>query len=282
MGDKPIPLTGPEVSAILRQIEAPGTGKTQTRRVITKARVFATPERPAFSLTGAELDRAMQNADRFRHIEGNGWFWEADAYEWQAPNTRTGWMAHICYAPGDRLWVREAWRVGAWVTEEWARGDGECDASIAVDYLADGFARKEWLRGPDPDQMLRLVEQSRDDAEKVGRLRTATYEYNWGPGQSPCRHRPSIHMPRWASRITLTVTDVRVQRLQDISCADAFAEGVARIANSLSIDCDTPDPRKDFRTLWDGINAKRGHGWDSNPWVAAYTFTPKLGNIDHG
>lgn len=92
--------------------------------------------------------------------------------------------------------------------------------------------------------------------------------------------RPSIHMPRWASRLTLTVTDVRVQRVQEISSADAIAEGCAAYANSTSIDCDTPDPRDDFRTLWDNLNAKRGFGWDANPWVCAITFTSRQCNID--
>jgi hypothetical protein len=85
---------------------------------------------------------------------------------------------------------------------------------------------------------------------------------------------PSIHMPRWASRITLTVTDVRVQRLQDISRGDAMDEGCP-----LPNMADGPDPRDWFADLWDSLNAKRAP-WDSNPWVAAYTFTVEQRNID--
>lgn len=82
---------------------------------------------------------------------------------------------------------------------------------------------------------------------------------------------PSIHMPKWAARIWLEVTGVRVERLQDISCADAIAEGIRPAANSMTIDCDTPDPRQGFKHLWDSLNAKRAP-WASNPWVWIIEF----------
>ena len=91
------------------------------------------------------------------------------------------------------------------------------------------------------------------------------------------RWRPSIHLPRWASRLSLEVTEVRCQRLQDISEADAGAEGCegyylppAVIAGEIS----GPDgkmPSEEYRDLWDSINGKT-HPWASNPWVFAYTF----------
>ena len=90
--------------------------------------------------------------------------------------------------------------------------------------------------------------------------------------------RPSIHMPRWASRLTLIVTDVRVQRLQEISSADAIAEGCPPYANSATIDCDTPNPRDDFKRLWNGIHGPGA--WDANPWVAAISFETRRYNID--
>ena len=97
------------------------------------------------------------------------------------------------------------------------------------------------------------------------------------------RCRPSIHMPMWASRITLRVTDVRVQRLQDISEEDAVAEGIEQDPETggywggagTGVGGATPRYTSAivaFKRLWDSINEKRGYGWDKNPWVAAYTF----------
>jgi len=81
--------------------------------------------------------------------------------------------------------------------------------------------------------------------------------------------RPSIHMPRWASRITLEITGVRVERVQDISEEDARAEGVSET-------CVLPGDRgsfiPSFGMLWEQINAKRGYGWDVNPWVWVIEF----------
>lgn len=96
------------------------------------------------------------------------------------------------------------------------------------------------------------------------------------------RWRPSIHMPRWASRITLEVASVRVERVQDITDADALAEGVTNYGD----DSQFPPgfsmstraarkwrPRREFRDLWDSINGKRpGCAWSDNPWVWAVTF----------
>lgn len=114
--------------------------------------------------------------------------------------------------------------------------------------------------------------------------------------------KPSIHMPRWASRLTLTVTDVRVERVQDISEADVKAEGLAKRAKDSvptwkyglpdrdgmpGNDDDgwlwqdwCVDPRNAFGKLWNSINAARGYGWDANPRVVAVTFTAEQRNID--
>ena len=89
---------------------------------------------------------------------------------------------------------------------------------------------------------------------------------------------PGIHQPRWASRLTLTVTDVRVQRLQECSEADAIAEGIQPSANSMTIDCETRDPRDDFAALWRSINGP--DSWLANPWIVALTFTVERRNID--
>ena len=82
------------------------------------------------------------------------------------------------------------------------------------------------------------------------------------------RYSPSIHMPRWASRITLRLTDVRVERVQDISVSDCIAEGLGYPTDDRYAAVDN------FKPLWDSINAARGYGWDANPWVWVLVFEP--------
>ena len=84
-------------------------------------------------------------------------------------------------------------------------------------------------------------------------------------GDGPLRWKPSIHMPKSASRITLEVTGMQVEQVQDISEEDAYAEGID-LAPTI------PHPLVWFRDLWDSINVKRGFGWDVNPWVWVVTF----------
>ncbi|TVR07398.1 MAG: hypothetical protein EA385_12925 [Salinarimonadaceae bacterium] len=91
-------------------------------------------------------------------------------------------------------------------------------------------------------------------------------------------------MPRWASRITLLVTDVRVQRLQEISEEDAIAEGVEPfgrpgVAFVKLADAQTySTPRGCFAALWNSINGTGA--WEANPWVAAYSFDVIRQNVD--
>jgi hypothetical protein len=86
------------------------------------------------------------------------------------------------------------------------------------------------------------------------------------------RWRPSIHMPRWASRISLELTDVRVEPLQKIGEADAIAEGVEEYAKAALSQKNDDSPVDRYRYLWDSLNAKRGYGWDVNPWVWVLAF----------
>jgi len=74
-------------------------------------------------------------------------------------------------------------------------------------------------------------------------------------------------MPRWASRITLEITELRVERLQEITEEDAKAEGVGCCPNQAYTDY-----RHHFMVLWDSLNAKRGYNWASNPFVWVITF----------
>lgn len=105
------------------------------------------------------------------------------------------------------------------------------------------------------------------------------------------RWRPSIHMPRWASRLSLLIADVRVERLHDITDEDAVAEGIPRIPDSeLVCHCGTdlighgcgdghsftpmPEHRYEFSKLWDEVcgTSATNSDWSSNPWVWAVSF----------
>lgn len=91
--------------------------------------------------------------------------------------------------------------------------------------------------------------------------------------------KPPIHMPRWASRLTLEVVSVRVERLQAITEEDARAEG---ITDGGCLNCGDPEPCKcafptpcaieSFIDLWNSINFDRGYGWEANPWVWVVEF----------
>ena len=88
--------------------------------------------------------------------------------------------------------------------------------------------------------------------------------------------KPSIHMPRWASRILLEITNVRVERVQEIGEEDTYAEGCERISEFQAFGADRAGRDKlarfGFKRLWDSINAARGYGWEVNPWVWVIEF----------
>lgn len=163
-------------------------------------------------------------------------------------NQTTGTTIAMRYAVGDRLWVREHWRTYSTLDDHPPRDI----TGVRVWYEADeGYKPKS-------------------------------------------RFRQGMHMPRWASRITLTVTDVRVQRLQEISEEDAKAEGITEhptlgphrgpdatfwAAGDGKTDHNARlTPASAYKALWEEINGEGS--WDRNPWVAAYTFTVELANID--
>lgn len=143
--------------------------------------------------------------------------------------------------PGDRLWVRESWfpdppADGTWAYAAWA---GCREGQIAG--VPDRFRHPAFC----------------------------CYAADWLHGE--VRWTPSIHMPRWASRILLEITGVRVERLQDINEMDAAAEGVATWApGALSPDSLNADPSDQFRWLWSSINGP--DSWSANPWVWVVEF----------
>lgn len=126
-----------------------------------------------------------------------------------------------------------------------------------------------------PGDQLWVREAWSHDAESLEHCR-ASYEDAMGPGSygpyyratesapDTLRWKPSIHMPRWASRITLEITAVRVERLQDIGEADAKAEGMMCSAHPLR-DC-----RMEYADLWEQLNGSGA--WRANPWVWVVEF----------
>ena len=139
--------------------------------------------------------------------------------------------------PGDRLWVRERCEL---TTDDCEPG------CMSVRYLADGEVRD--IGTGMPDSCPGLVD--------------------WINGRWS---RPSIHMPRWASRITLEITGVRAERLQDISTEDAIAEGVSVHQNHHGKPRGSIySPVSAYRDMWESIN---GDGsWSANPWVWVISF----------
>lgn len=145
---------------------------------------------------------------------------------------------------GDRLWIREAWAINA-----------ICGSDVTVDYRA---SVSEIMAGAGGRGGRRTISPPT--------LPTLKRPVHGEIGNTDGVWRPSIHMPRWASRLVLEITKIRVERIQDISDADARAEGVA--------------DRAAFQALWDAINDGRGFGWESNPWVWVVEF--KRVEVAHG
>lgn len=269
--EKPILFSGAMVRAILEG------HKTQTRRVVKPL-----PSWKPHSVcdpSGAADDWAV-------------WF--------HFPETKR--VGHIRYCPygkpGDRLWVREASEQvhpcqvdeGRFAIDGQAGIPGPPPVSCKVIYQADGpYPRRHFVEQfPYRDRCLDGCARS-----------------HLHPEESWTGWTPSIHMPRWASRLTLEIVNVKVERVQDISEADAIAEGCTSVpfeqwysGKKPMIDGSSPrqecrglppdtwtdieklnayDPlahtaKEDFQKLWDSINLDRGYGWEKNPFVWAIEF----------
>lgn len=206
---------------------------------------------------------------------GAPWFWEGDdvdltpgwldGYEQGrepcgAPTREVNNPLPVRFAKGDRLWVRES--------------IGRRPASFLGIKATNGVESAYYAAS--------------DDDEVV----TST-GFNICPWWKAKGGLSAIHMPRWASRLTLTVTDVRVERLQAITEADCLAEGAPADRYVLVGLGDPLDgimvaepgqphlkmtPRNWCRELWGDING--AGSWDANPWVVAVSFKPERRNID--
>lgn len=190
-------------------------------------------------------DRLRDGKDSLGH-PGVEYYNEWGNWQPWVPHAKTMRCPHG--RPGERLWVREAWAID------------QCGRRVSLQPEA-------WPEGF-PIQRLRYIAT---DAAPAKDLKGRPYWWN---------KRPSIHMPRWASRITLGITEVRAQRVQEITEEDAKAEGVphpSELQETLSFydgrdfrDC--RDYRDVFRCVWNGLNRKRGYPFESNPWVWPITF----------
>lgn len=222
MADKPIIFSGPMVRALLEG------RKTQTRRVL--------PADPAWPMDESrfETERAL------RMPLTSVWFRTGPEYP------SGSYRVAVRYAPGDRLYVREAHALVPSSAYRFSPG---------VPYAVND-----------------------EDGSQA-----CVYREGWERSKPGTGWRPSIHMPRWASRITLTVTEVRVQRLQEISEADAMAEGASPVMTNEGVS-PTGMPfsewswRDGFHTLWNSLHGP--DAWDANPWVVAVSFTVEKRNID--
>ena len=143
-------------------------------------------------------------------------------------------------------------------------------------YVGDRlYVREEWFSTPAYDD-LKPCDMGGDEPL---RYKSDDATFNWGEadGTRVGRRRAGMHMPRWASRITLIVTDVRVERLQDCSEADAIAEGAMRQLGFVA-DPSRLTHRNGYANLWNTINGEGA--WETNPWVVAVSFTVEKRNID--
>lgn len=246
--ERPILFSAEMVRAILEG------RKTQTRRVL-KSEVPDTPfdlKCDAFrnvpqSNCGISDTWTMAQA---RHCGG-----------WSTEYTWHGRFLKCPYGkPGDRLWVRETfYAFGRWETR-----------------FSEKKGRDEW-------HFVDLTKECGQEYQYPGSMEFEMPKRS--AGITPCWwKRPALFMPRSASRILLEITDVRVERLQDISDADAIAEGVQhKCYQNIEGDFFTVDPETEkilgmtigdyktgFQSIWQSING--AESWAANPWVWAITF----------
>lgn len=244
--EHPILFSGPMVRAIREG------RKTQTRRVIKSPKIHSDHGSPLWNVAWVDGEPTNQ----YLHLP------------------YSGGTAHRVFSPygvpGDRLIVRESWRYFDW-TE-----DGEPQ----IQYQADGELR--WIDLSDvPEETIEKIHHhwaELSDSNNFAR-EGAARDKSW---------RPSIHMFHCFSRFRPVVKRVLVERVQEISPNDAVAEGIECVVRSTEPEYGVPGlppafrdysgrkesciPRDSFMTLWDSINADRGHGWDTNPWVWCVEF----------
>lgn len=175
------------------------------------------------------------------------WKWNHDQWDERCINVslnddNDGYYVICSYGKaGDHLWVRETWDF---------RDLYPSFDKYLISYGADGEQR---------------------EVKGVSAWNPIVYNYP--------RWRPSIHMPRWASRLTLEIVNIRVEHVQEIKTEDVRAEGIVQTQDGywLAPLAGVPDfpwewAQPAYASLWNDINDKRGYGWDINPWVWVIEF----------
>lgn len=234
--ERPILFSGPMVRAIL------DGKKTQTRRIISKNNSTACGHRRLYDHLlwdrGVHPDRGYSK-DGWEYLHVAAWN-PADGPSPKNDKDLLWYRVRSAREPGTMLWVRESFCLLD--QDHWwdYRKPKDFKYSIGRGYRANGCAYRA------------ETDSDGDDIRKG-------YGYKW---------TPSIHMPRWASRLTLEITSVRVQRVQEISEDDAQAEGVEW--NNTPMRFGHTCAKSAYAALWDEING--AGSWESSPWVWALTF----------
>lgn len=285
MKDIPIIMSAPMVTATIREIEHPGEGKTETRRMLYSVRKFRA--RGPSALIGHPPPNRRDPVTHFPLDYGPDECWDL-----------TGWHK---VQPGDRLWVRENW----WIATKYSYGSTPGGDDVAAPPLA--------RRSHDP------VRYAADgDPPNVGNKTYGPDGLRNGAFAAPDPYAvwikwPSIHMPRWASRLTLVVMAVKIERVQQITEVSAKAEGASSRPRCYGYEHQDPGWSMEWANVGEpslgtfgepGVGRKPLteadialgtartafgnfwvylHGydsWDANPEVVALTFKPHLVNID--
>ncbi len=244
--ERPILFNGDMVRAIL-------AGKTQTRRFM-KSQPIRVGTELRFGWSSFFDNGVVFTWDQ----DGTGGEnWNANQYPKEKPINAAleraiaqGFMVPPLGVPGDRLWVRETFathnnaKAKKYARNESRNHERPCGYAKYINRLCDE---------PNGEDFLEYVA----DGERVslGEWEYPHPIYDFCIGRFS-KNTPSIHMPRWASRITLEITDVRVERLRDMTEEDAKAEGFKSVG--------------DFVETWDEIYEDQQ--WSDNPWVWVYEF----------
>lgn len=242
MKERPILFSAPMVRAILEG------RKTQTRRLV---------KLPHHNPLGVWEPCVIGGESGGRTSSG-----ETIPQQQAIWHTRTGDSIACPHGqPGDRLWVRETFTVEHQVESD--QSPPHSDGRPVYQCPHGSGWRQAHYRATDPAPELQYEDMSADC-------------------EPECRWKPSIHMPRWASRILLEVVSVRAERLHDISEAGALAEGVSslrgegrffmdyRKSGNGTDDFTAGSAKYSFQTLWESIRGEES--WNANPWVWVIEF----------